>query len=79
MVAVITFNDKETEWSTNTKRGFISLFELNLNKRNLIEDVLQQPSGEASVNSYKVLEVNVYIFIGFSFLMCMFMLFCFYS
>ncbi|XP_059144123.1 vitellogenin-5-like [Physella acuta] len=58
MVAAITFNNKETEWSANTKRGFISLFELNLNKRNLVEDVLQHPSrnGESSVNSYKVLE-----------------------
>ncbi|XP_012939758.1 vitellogenin-4, partial [Aplysia californica] len=37
----IALDDRETSWSANTKRAFASLFEVNLQKRLLLEDSVQ--------------------------------------
>ncbi|CAL1540777.1 unnamed protein product [Lymnaea stagnalis] len=54
----IALSTNETEWSANAKRGFMSLFEMNLNKRMLLAETVQESSSESQlpINSYKVLE-----------------------
>ncbi|KAH9504133.1 hypothetical protein Btru_065085 [Bulinus truncatus] len=51
---------KETELSVNAKRGFVSMFEINLNKRMLLDDSFPQPVSQFKpvTSSYKVLETS---------------------
>ncbi|GFO19035.1 vitellogenin, partial [Plakobranchus ocellatus] len=55
----IILSDKENVWSANAKRGFISLFEVNLEKRMLMEQYSQGQStgvnGQA-LDNYQVME-----------------------
>ncbi|RUS76885.1 hypothetical protein EGW08_015354, partial [Elysia chlorotica] len=60
-VIKVMLSDKETEWSANTKRGFVSLFEVNLEKRMLLQQ-LSQPAHTThgpTVDNYKVMEKAV--------------------
>ncbi|KAK3767229.1 hypothetical protein RRG08_018098 [Elysia crispata] len=60
-VVRVVLSDMETEWSANTKRGFVSLFEVNLEKRMLLQQLSQATDSiqDPRVDNYKVIEKAV--------------------